>query len=487
MDDINEDTLCYLSVAEQRRLYRNRQISPVDVLWAQIKRAERIEPTINAFCETYYDEAMDAAKRSETRYSGRSPNPRPLEGITVSIKDVLDHAGKINSMGSLMYRDNVASKSHPVVQRILDAGGVIHARTTTSEFAFGWITASRLWGTTRNPWNPQFTPGGSSGGAAASLASGTSTLAIGADSAGSIRVPASMCGVVGYKPPHGRVPDPMFGYDTYSVIGPLGRTVPDCVALQNVISGIHPDDITTIRNRVDVPESCADVENASTLRIALAMSVGNATISKDCEDVVRSAMRVASENGATVDEITVDWSPEVIEAGKLHGAHMFQSFFDDALKNHEDQLCDYTLHTANQIDRCDARKFVWTHQVAQQMYASLAHVLETYDALVCPTTITNEIGANQMPWENSIINGVSIDSDYDWVATVPFNMLGQLPVVALPAGVARNGLPVGLQVVGRSFDDVRAFRAAQILERLLSRSGVSPVPDRLVVASSTAE
>ena len=200
--------LCFLTGVRALELFRRGDLSPVELLRAQIERARQTEPTINAFTETFFEQAMAEAQQAEKRYLARADDLRPLEGLTVAIKDMLDQKGARNTRGSLIYKDNFSDKDHPVVARIRQAGGIIHARTTTSEFAFGWITATRLWGVTHNPWNPELTPGGSSGGAAASLAAGSSTLAIGTDSAGSIRVPAALCGVVGYKPPRGRVPDP---------------------------------------------------------------------------------------------------------------------------------------------------------------------------------------------------------------------------------------------------------------------------------------
>ncbi len=169
----------------------------------------------------------------------------------MAVKEEARIAGQRNTLGSLPLRDEVAEKTAAFVQRIIDAGGIVHARTTTPEFSCAPVTWTKLWGVTRNPWNTQYSPGGSSGGSAAALAAGTTTLATGSDIGGSIRIPASFCGVVGFKPPYGRVPEvATFNLDHYCHEGPLARTVADCALLENVIAGPHPS-----RRRIAPPEA----------------------------------------------------------------------------------------------------------------------------------------------------------------------------------------------------------------------------------------
>lgn len=191
--------ICYLSAIEAIERFKSRQLSPVELLKTLIDRAEKIEPQVNAFTYEYYDEAMDAARKAEQRYA--DGNPRPLEGVPLAVKDEFMIEGKITSNGSLFMQDYVAETTSPIIQRLMDAGAIVHARTATPEFSISPTTFSKLWGVTRNPWNPEFTCGGSSGGSGASLAAGTTTLATGSDIGGSIRIPASLNGVVGFKAP----------------------------------------------------------------------------------------------------------------------------------------------------------------------------------------------------------------------------------------------------------------------------------------------
>ena len=230
--------LCYMPAHEALRRFKDRSLSPVEVMQAVIMRAEAVEPTINAFTYIYYEEAMAKARAAEEKYGKTDGRPGALEGLPVGIKDESYIEGLPTSNASLTMKDFVPEYTSPVNQRILDAGGIVHARTATPEFSCAGYTNSRMWGVTRNPWNPQFTPRGSSGGSAASLAAGTSLLCTGSDIGGSIRIPASTAGLTGFKPPYGRNPDDgPLNLDFYCHTGPLARNVKDCIALQNVMCG----------------------------------------------------------------------------------------------------------------------------------------------------------------------------------------------------------------------------------------------------------
>src|SRR6185437_10572325 len=172
----------------------------------------------------------------------------------VAVKEEAPITGQKYTLGSLALKDDIADHTAVFVQRILDAGGIVHARTTTPEFSCAPVTWTKLWGVTRNPWHLDFAPGGSSGGAGASLAAGSTTLANGSDIGGSIRIPSSMCGVAGFKPPYGRNPDSSpFNLDHYNHAEPMARTIADCALLQNVLSGPHPQDIASIRPKLRIP------------------------------------------------------------------------------------------------------------------------------------------------------------------------------------------------------------------------------------------
>ena len=259
--------LHYLSAHETLDLFRSRQLSPVEHLEALIDRVEAHDSTINAVVDRRYDEARAEAREAAERYVGKGDAPRPLEGLCVAAKEEQPMAGRPWQQGSLAFADEVAKYDHPIIERIQSAGGIIHIRTATPEFSCAGFCHSELWGVTRNPWNTEFTPGGSSGGSGAALAAGFAPLATGSDIGGSIRIPASFSGVVGFKPPFGRVPGlAPYHLDQYCHDGPLARTVADCGLLENVIAGPHWRDVVSLRDPPQIPRESTGVEG---MRVAL--------------------------------------------------------------------------------------------------------------------------------------------------------------------------------------------------------------------------
>jgi aspartyl-tRNA(Asn)/glutamyl-tRNA(Gln) amidotransferase subunit A len=454
--------VCYLPATEALALFRARELSPVEVLEAQIERAARVEPIINAFSATCFDDARAAAREAARRYADGSA--RELEGITVAVKETMDVAGQVTTHGSLVHRDDPpAARSHPLVQRLQDAGAIVHARSTSPEFACAWITATRLNGVTRTPWSPEYTSGASSGGSGASLAAGATTLATGSDIGGSIRSPAAACGVVGYKPPYGRNPEASpANLDPYEQVGPLARTVADCALVQNVVSGVHPHDIATLRERVVLP---LEPEGIDGFTIAWTLDLGNGFVAPEVEAETRAALAALEAAGARVEEVSLGWGEEVTIAAKAYLDHLFGRSFARGCEQHPDLVCDYTAWYAERAGTCGQEQFLWTFEVAARMYDTVGPLLDRYDALICPTYVTQEIRADAMPWETLTVRGRTMPCDYEPSLMHQWNMLSRLPVLAVPAGIGVNGLPVGVQIIARSYDDARAFRVGAALER----------------------
>ena len=312
------DDLAYLSAVEALAKFRTRELSPVELLDALVARDEAVGADINAFAWRFSDAARAAAKEAEDCYLGKGPAPRPLEGIPVAVKENQAIAGQPLTNASLLAADTIATATAPLPQRVLDAGGIVHARTTMSEFGTHWATHSRLFGVTRNPWNRDYDVGGSSGGSAAALAAGLTTLATGGDIGGSLRTPAACCGVVGYKPPYGRVPlTPPRNFDTYLTNGPMARTVADCALLTNVIAGPHPDDSVSLRDPVQLPlEYSGDLRG---WKIALSLDLGSWELSPDVRANTLAAAEALRAAGANVEEVALAWDPrELAEAVITH-------------------------------------------------------------------------------------------------------------------------------------------------------------------------
>ena len=314
--------LIYLPATKAIQSFAAREISPVELMTAVIEQAEKVEPKINAFSEVLFEQALRQAQKAEKVYHDHKGVPRPLEGLPVALKDEHFIEGMLGSEGSLLRKEHIARETHPIVERIMAAGGIVHARTTTPEFSVAGFTHSKVWGVTRNPWNLEYSPGGSSGGSAAALAAGTTILATGSDIGGSIRIPASFSGVVGYKPPYGRVPAlPPFNLDHYCHDGPLARSISDCILLQNVISGPHPSDIASLKPGISLPH---DYQDISGMRIALSITLGDFIVDPDVEKNTRIAAEALRQAGAVVEEVEMSWKRKAIfRAADIHYGAIF--------------------------------------------------------------------------------------------------------------------------------------------------------------------
>ena len=454
--------LCYLPAHRLLALFREREASPVELMEATIARAGAVEPAINAFGDTYFDEALAAAKASEERYM--KGDARPLEGLPLAVKDVQRVAGKRTCQASLILKDHVDDHSDPMIERLTQAGAIIHARTTTPEFALSGICNSRLWGNTLNPFNTDYGPGGSSGGSGASLAAGTTALATGTDIGGSIRIPAACCGVVGYKPPHGRNPDgPPANFDIYNHCGPLTRTVRDAALMQNVTAGAHPLDHDSLREHVVIPDEPAP---PGRLRVAWSMDFGYVPIDPEVRANTLAALEVFRAMGCEVEEVNLGWGPECDAAALVwYGCMHFGRQTIWHAEKHADLLTDYALATAEYARKLTLDDMARSWEVVHGMYQGFGPVMESHDIFICPTNAIPALKADHDPFDRNFhVDGKKVDAEFGWILTHQFNMLHNCPVMAVPSGFAATGVPTGIQIVGRTFDDLTVFQAAAVYE-----------------------
>lgn len=461
------DDLAYLSAVETLRLFRSRQLSPVELVRAVIERAEAVEPQVNAFAERTFEQALVQAREAEQRYGEKGPPPRALEGIPVAIKEEQPIAGRSWTEGSLLSKGHVADVTHPAVERIIAAGGIIHARTTTPEFSCAGFTHSELWGITRNPWHLDYTPGGSSGGSGAALAAGTATLATGSDIGGSIRIPASFCGVVGFKPPYGRVPAlPPFNLDHYCGDGPMARTVADCALLQNVLVGPHPIDGVSLRPAVQIPEQLGGIKG---WRVALSVHLGDYLVEPDVADNIYEVAEALREAGAEVEEVALGWRrADVIRAVMVHFGAIFAPAIRHEVGDRFDLLMPYTRAFIEDSEAAvQETSYAEGLMVEAEIYAELGALLEGYDVLVCPTAGVPALVAGDDYTETVLtVGGVPLGNYFEAILTPPFNIANRCPVLAVPSGRASNGVPTGVQIVGPTYDDEKVFRVGAALEQV---------------------
>jgi len=459
------EPLHYLSATEALRAFRAKELSPVELLDAVIARAEAVEPTVNAFCHTYFDEAREQARAAEARYAGRGEAPRALEGLPLSVKAEEAIEGQPWTQGSEILRDVVAPYTSEFARRHLDAGAIVHARTTHPEFSCAGFTHSRLWGITRNPFNPDLAVGGSSGGSAASLAAGTSTLASGSDIGGSIRIPAAACGVVGVKPPYGRVPsDPPFNLDTYCHSGPMARTVADCALYENVVAGFDPGDITTLRDPVLLPDTFAGIDG---LRVAVSVDLGDWPVHDDVRANTLAVAEALRSAGATVDEVDLALPrEEVMRATAIHFQYGFAATIKAEINAHPDLANDYVRGMVAFCEQhTDGRSAADGLEIEARLYRPVGALLERYDALVIPTSCAASLNAGDSYMSDGLPGyNAPIADHLENFLTPVFNIMSRCPVLAVPSGFGTRGGPTGVQIAGRTYDDETVFRVGAALE-----------------------
>ncbi|HEY1275578.1 MAG TPA: amidase [Thermoleophilaceae bacterium] len=458
--------IAYLSAEEALEQFRSGALSPVELVEAVLDRAQAVTETVNPFTALYPEDALAAARDAEARYTAGTG--RPLEGLPVAIKELTPVAGRQHTLGALALEDNVATESAILVERVLEAGGIIHARTTTPECGCASFTESRLYGLTRNPWNLSFSPSGSSGGAAASLAVGATTLASGTDSAGSLRLPAAACGVVGFKPSVGRVPTRIpLGLELCGHDGPMARTVGDAALFLDVIAGPHPDAPQALPTAPPVGSEPGRVEGA---RLALATRIEGLDVDRDVEANLRAAAAALGDAGAELEEVELDWTYDgIIEATRYHFAAHYGPMVQRVVDLAPERATGYATAFAREEAKyaAEAGFVLRARELTAALWAPLSRVLQQHEALLLPTlAMPGTPAGEQYADSGPIVNGREQPDRWIVGTTVPINLCCWCPAMSVPSGFAENGVPTGVQIVGRPYADAGVFRVARALERV---------------------
>lgn len=453
--------LATLGAREQAALIAARKASPVEVVQAVLERIEAWEPRLNAFVTLDAEGALAAARAAEARLmAGESIGP--LHGVPVTIKDIQAVAGLPTRRGSRLSSDRPASADAPLVARLKAAGAIVLGKTTMTEQGWTAVSSAPLTGHTHNPWRRGLTAGGSSSGAAALAGAGCGALHLGTDGAGSIRLPAHFCGVVGFKPTFGLVPYvPVPNNQGLSHAGPITRSIADAALMLEVMSGLHPADHTTLPGgfrAADVGEG-----DLSGFRIAFSPDLGHARVDPEVAAVVRAALPALEAAGAVVEEVTPPWGPKgALFERRLWAVAMFgfretdpdrRALMDAGLVALLDEFSDLTLAEAV---AAQGQRIAYAAEV-NSWFAEAG-----WDALVTPaaSVAAFEVG-RQRPahWP---------PHPWDWIAwaefSYPFN-LSHGPAVSVPCGRTAEGLPVGLQIAGPRCADARILRIAQAFLR----------------------
>lgn len=454
-----------VTLAEQ---IRSKALSPVEVVDAALERMDRVESAIHAFCTPTPDLARSQAKRVERELLAGN-EVGALAGVPVGVKDLICTKGVRTVSGSWAYADFVPDEDDVVVERLKDADAVIIGKTNVPEFGYSGVGHNPVFEATRNPWNTDLTSGGSSAGSGAAVAAGVCPFALGSDGGGSIRIPASFCGLYGIKASMGRVPlypgtkDERYpgvsSWESLEHIGPLSRTVADSALMLSVIAG--PDD----RDRHSLPAADFDWMRAldgdiGGLRVAYSADWGYAAVDPRVREVVGAAVNVfANDLGCRVEEADPGWEDPydafwalVLNESDLRGMRRMADELGDRMSPHLREALSQDWTAQDLTDAVMARKAVCN---------AMWRFMRNYDLLLTPTLAVP-------PFEVGIqgpdrIDGREVDPVYWLSFTFPMNFTGQ-PAATVPAGQTKDGLPVGLQIIGRHLDDPLVLRASAAFE-----------------------
>ncbi|MFO1327126.1 MAG: amidase family protein [Rubrivivax sp.] len=470
---MNDDHLLALGAADLRRLIGARALSPVELVRACIARIEALNPAVNAVAATDFERALQTATEAEVAVRRGDPLP-PLHGLPLGVKDLLDTQGLLSTCGNIGLRGHVPSVDHPWVARLRRAGAIVLCKTNVPDMGAGANTRNAVWGATGNPFDPRLNAGGSSGGSAAALATGMLPLATGSDTGGSLRIPAALCGVVGLRTSPGLVANPArpLGWSGISVLGPMGRTVADAAFMLAAGVGVDRRDPLSVDARPSDFWPLPEVDPAR-LRVAWTEDFGFCAVDPGVRRVLRRRVQALAPHVAAMEPLQIDMSG-ADEAFDLARAEAFVAGLgaldpDTLGPNVAANLAlarGYTL-----ADRARA------HVAQTRIARAFAQALEHHDLILAPVT-----PLSPFPWTELYaqqVDGQPMANYYRWLALCYGVTLSTHPALSLPSGRCEQGMPFGLQLVGRLHGDATLLAAAQAIERVLARDPdtARPTPD----------
>lgn len=458
-----DESLTRKSARELASLIRNRDVSPVEVLDAHLAVIERVNPTLNAIITLAADKARAAARAAEdAAQTGASLGP--LHGLPIGIKDITATAGIRTTFGSPLYKDYVPQEDAEVVRRLKVAGAIVLAKTNTPEFATGANTVNALFGATRNPWNTDLSPAGSSGGSAVAVAAGMLPIAQGTDFGCSIRIPAAFCGIVGIRPTPGLTPNhPMpLAWDPGQVHGPLARTAEDAAMVLDAMIGFSR--LSPISVSPPWPSALSIVERTSDakgLRIAYASDIAGIGVDDEIDAICRTAVERLRELGAEVEQVTFDVSDGRDPYQTWRGAWMVGQQF--ARLSQLEQFGENLKGNIKAGLEVTALDLAEAEQARLRVFHRFRELFDRFDLLITPAAPVRPYPVTMnFPAE---INGRKFENYVDWIAPAFLVTLVSLPAGSVPAGKTADGLPVGAQIVAPRFEEPKILSIAKLIQQ----------------------
>lgn len=454
-------SLTELSAIELRCRIGRKEISPVELLEASIDRIEAIDPAVNAITAKAYKRARAEAKEAEAAVL-RGDDLGPLHGLPVGIKDLQDTEGLLTTHGSPLYRGNVPKADTASVALVRKAGAIVVAKTNVPEFGAGANSRNPVWGATGNPFDPSLNSGGSSGGSAVALATDMLPICTGSDTGGSLRIPAAICGVVGFRPSPGLVPMDArpLGWTPISVLGPMGRDVGDTRLL--FASQIGVDDRDPLSQPLDPCEASVHRPvDLGRLRVAWTTDFGQCPVGTEIAETMRRKMGQMQHLFAKCDEIAFDFgrADDCFDAIRaLNFVSRYKQAYDENPANLGPNVrANYEMGAAMSL--ADA---AWAHAEQTRIFRRFQEIYRDYDLVMAPTTPVSPFSWTQLYLDE--MNGKKLRNYYHWLALTYFVTVVTNPAISVPCGTDPNGMPFGLQIVGRFRGDLALLNACQSLE-----------------------
>ncbi|MHA7875202.1 amidase [Roseivivax sp.] len=469
------DDFINMTATEAVAALKTGEAAPLDFLDAAIARIEEVEPDINALPIRFFEEARKVAKAFPSQEHAGADRPGWLAGLPVVVKDYNDVAGQVTTYGSPIFAENKVAASDFTVQTLEDSGGIPMAKSNVPEIA-GANTFNPVFGATRNPWDLRMTVGGSSGGSAAALAAGQAWLATGNDLGGSLRIPASYCGIVGMRPSVGRVPRGagLLPFDPLWVEGPMARNVADAALMLDSLAHGHP------RDPLSVPAPARPFVDAvaapkAPKRVAFTPDLNLSLVDPEVADICRSGTQAFARAGAEVAEACPDLSGG-LEAFQTLRAVLVASLRGDLLETDRHRVAPEIIWNIEKGQNITADEVLRAERTRAAIFHNVAAFFETYDLLACPTVAVPPYPVEQrFPTH---IGGEELTSYIDWMFLTFVITLTGCPAISIPCGATASGLPVGLQLIGKPKGDFDLLSAAQVLEAELDLAGPMPIHPR---------
>jgi Asp-tRNA(Asn)/Glu-tRNA(Gln) amidotransferase A subunit family amidase len=458
-----------LTAMQTAALVAEGQLSPVDAVTAALDRAADVQPHLNCFTAVWEDEAREAAAAAADAVV-HAHDLGVLHGVPVAVKDTTPVAGHRTTLGSYAFEHWVPERDAYIVAALRRAGAIIIGQTTSPEFAHTLQTDSPLWGVTRNPHDPRRTPGGSSGGSGAAVASGCVALAEGSDMGGSVRIPAAWCGVVGLKPGLGRIPmDVLPGlFDTISHHGPLARCADDARLFLAATQGPDDADILSVPGPLDLAQPLDP--DPTGLRLALSVDLGCWAVDPEIAAAVELACDRLAAAGAVVEPVEVQLTEGDAESWDVLWGVFMAAYFGHLVAEFGDRMDPAVLALIDAGNRVSAADYKRIELVRTDLWRRLRDVLADHDALLCPTMATPPIPAAKADRPPNLPTDAA--GYHSPAMTEVFNLVAPCPALSVPCGAHGRdgdaGLPIGLQIVGRRWREDTVLRVARAVEAQVS-------------------